>query len=270
MDYAAPELTTQPGNFSTAADMWSLGCITWELFTLGQEPNGTTKKLVQVEDGNPLTHAYKVQNLQPIAMDRIPQALQSSLMALLSVAPERRLSANAMKNCPYFSHGPVQTMRQLESLLEMDEAQQREFLKDLLPALSPFPESLLVSMVVPKLESLSQISDFAPFLLPCLLFIGEKIDSATFNSKVVPALVPMIVLSSPPDLVTTVYRILLDHRAMLLQKGDNTFKSKYLLPAFARCLSCGISVLQMPVLQSFDLILASCDKKRVKETLVPK
>ena len=31
MNYAAPELSTQPGNFTTAADMWSLGCMAYEL-----------------------------------------------------------------------------------------------------------------------------------------------------------------------------------------------------------------------------------------------
>lgn len=152
MNYAAPELSTQPGNFTCAADMWSLGCIIWELFSLGQEADGTTRKLVQVEDGNPLTHAYKVQNIHPIAMDRIPQMLQSSLNSLLSVNPGQRASAPALKNCPYFTHGPVQTMRQLDTLLQMDEDSQKAVLKDLLPALAPFPDYLLETMVLPKLE----------------------------------------------------------------------------------------------------------------------
>lgn len=151
MNYAAPELSTQPGNFTTAADMWSLGCLVWELFSLGQEPDGTTRKLVDVEDGNPLTHAYKVQNLLPIAMDRIPQLLQPNLSALLSVNPARRVTAEAMKNCDYFCRGPVQTMRELEGLLQLDEEQQMGVLKTLLPALEPFPDYLLTSMVLPKL-----------------------------------------------------------------------------------------------------------------------
>lgn len=152
MSYSAPELSTSPGNFTSATDMWSLGCIIWELFSLGQESNGTTFKLVHVEDGNPITHASIVQNLQPVTMDRIPQMLQSSLMSLLSVNPSQRASANALKNAPYFTHGPVQTMRELETLLEMDEEHQKEVLKDLLPALAPFPDYLLESMVLPKLE----------------------------------------------------------------------------------------------------------------------
>lgn len=152
MNYAAPELSTQPGNFTFASDMWSLGCLIWELFSLGQEADGTTRKLVHVEDGNPLTHAYKVQNIHPIAMDRIPQMLQSSLNSLLNVNPGHRASAAALKNCPYFTHGPVQTMNKLDKLLQMDEKEQEETLRDLLPALSPFPDYLLETMVLPKLE----------------------------------------------------------------------------------------------------------------------
>ena len=155
MNYAAPELSTQPGNFTCASDMWSLGCIVWELFSIGQEADGTTRKLVQVEDGNPLTHAYKVQNIHPIAMDRIPQMLQSSLNSLLSVNPGQRASATALKDCPYFTRGPVQTMHQLDNLLQMDEENQKAMLKDLLPALSPFPDYLLETMVLPKLEEVS-------------------------------------------------------------------------------------------------------------------
>lgn len=248
MNYAAPELSTQPGNFTTAADMWSLGCLVWELFSLGQEPDGTTRKLVDVEDGNPLTHAYKVQNLLPIAMDRIPQLLQPNLSALLSVNPARRVTAEAMKNCDYFCRGPVQTMRELEGLLQLDEEQQMGVLKTLLPALEPFPDYLLTSMVLPKLTELAHITDFAPYLLPCLLYIGEKVDAAVFNAKLVPAFVPMITLSSPPELVTTVYALFVGKLPLLLEKGDNAFKSKYLLPALGRCISCGIAQLQAPVL----------------------
>ena len=270
MNYAAPELSTQPGNFTTATDMWSLGCLLWELFSLGQEADGTTRKLVDVEDGNPQTHAYKVQNLLPIAMDRIPQLLQPNLTSLLSVNRDRRLTAEAMKNCRYFSHGPVQTMRQLDTLLEMDEESQKGVLKDLLPALSPFPDYLLTSMVLPKLTELSHISDFAPFLLPCLLYIAEKVDDTTFNSKVTPAFVPMVTISSPPELVTQIYEIFIGSLDMLLDKCDKTFKSKYLIPVLGRCISCGMKVLQDPVLSNIRKIVEQCEKSRIKEVLIPK
>ena len=93
-----------------------------------------------------------MQNVHPIAMDRIPQMLQSSLNSLLNVNPGQRASATALKNCPYFTHGPVQTMRQLDTLLQMDEENQKAVLKDLKPALAPFPDYLLETMVLPKLE----------------------------------------------------------------------------------------------------------------------
>lgn len=258
MDYASPELSTAPGNFSTASDMWSLGCLIWELFSLGQEEDGTTRKLVHVTDGNPATHAELVRNLQPIAMDRIPQMLQSSLMSLLNMNPSQRASATAMKNCPYFTHGPVQTMQQLETLLQLDEEHQKEVLKNLLPALAPFPEYLLESMVMPKLEEvsvdsfshsqLSQISDFAPFILPCVLYIAERAKPEVFNGTIVRTLEPMLQLTSPPELVTEVYHIFLGHLELLLEKGNDAFKSTSLLPMLGRCIQCGVKTLQLPVL----------------------
>ena len=248
MKYSAPELSTQPGNFSTTSDEWSLGCLIWELFSLGTEADGTTQKLVKVDDGNPLTHAYQVQNLQPIAMDRVPEMLHSCLTALLSLDPSRRPSAARVKDCPYFSRGPVQTMRQLENLLQMDETRQKEVLKNLQSSLVHFPTHLLVSMVIPKLAEVSNITDFASDLLPCLLFIGNKVDSTVFNTKIVPAMIPMITLSSPPELVTQCYSILLKQLDMILDKGDNTFKNKYFLPILGRCLNSGYKQLQLPVL----------------------
>lgn len=251
MNYSAPELSTQPGNFSTAADEWSLGCLIWELFSLGVEADGTTQKLVKVDDGNPLTHAYQVQNLLPIAMDRIPEMLHSCLTALLSLDPSRRPSAAQVKDCPYFSRGPVQTMRQLENLLQMDEMHQKEVLKNLQASLAHFPTHLLVSMVIPKLAEVSNITDFAGDLLPCLLFIGNKVDSTAFNTKIVPVMIPMITLSSPPELVTQCYTIFLKQLDMIFEKGDNTFKNKYVLPILGRCLNSGYKQLQLPVLQCF-------------------
>ena len=270
MNYSAPELSTAPGNFGSSADMWSLGCLLWEMFSLGLESDGTTRKLVSVPDGNPQTHSVLVRELQPIAMDRIPQMLQPNLMSLLSLNPDQRMTAEAMKNCRYFSHGPVQTMRQLETLLELDEEHQREVLKDLLPALSPFPDYLLVSMVLPKLSELSHISDFAPFLLPCLLYISENVDAELFNTKITPAIIPMITLSSPPELVTQIYQIFIGHLDLLLEKGDKTFKNKYLIPVLGRCISCGMKVLQQPIFDSIRKIVDNCDKARVKEVMIPK
>ena len=250
MNYAAPELSTQPGNFTNASDLWSLGCLIWELFSLGIEANGTTHKLINVEDGNPLTHAYKVQNLGAISMERIPEMLQPCLRNLLSIDPSYRQSAAAVKNCSYFSRGPVQTMRQLENLLQMDESHQKEVLKNLQSSLSDLPVNILESMVIPKLAEVSNISDFAVDLLPCLLFIGSKVDSSVFNKKVVPALTPIITITSPPELVTQLYIIFLKQVNMIFEKGDNEFKNKHLLTILSHSLSSGNKQLQMPVLKS--------------------
>ena len=266
MDYAAPELSMAPGNFSTSSDMWSLGCLIWELFSLGQEEGGTTRQLVHVTDGNPATHAELVRNLQPIAMDRIPQMLQNTLQSLLSLNPSQRAPATSVKNCPYFTHGPVQTMQQLETLLQLDEEHQKEVLKNLLPALAPFPEYLLESMVMSKLEEvrvdslshaqLSQISDFAPFILPCVLYIAERAKPEVFNGTIVRTLEPMLQLTSPPELVTEVYHIFLGHLELLLEKGNDAFKSTALLPMLGRCIQCGVKTLQLPVLHHMVRMMA--------------
>ena len=60
----------------------------------------------------------------------------------------------------------------------------------------------------------------------------------------------MVVLTSPPELVTQLYKIFLGHLDLLLDKSDNTFKNKYVLPMMGRCVSCGVKDLMTPVLNN--------------------
>ena len=80
----------------------------------------------------------------------------------------------------------------------------------------------------------------------------------------------MITLSSPPELVTQIYQIFIGHLDLLLEKGDKTFKNKYLIPVLGRCISCGMKVLQQPIFDSIRKIVDNCDKARVKEVMIPK
>ena len=103
---------------------------------------------------------------------------------------------------------------------------------------------------------LSQISDFAPFILPCVLYIAERAKPEVFNGTIVRTLEPMLQLTSPPELVTEVYHIFLGHLELLLEKGNDAFKSTALLPMLGRCIQCGVKTLQLPVLHHMVRMMA--------------
>lgn len=144
-------MTTEPCYFSYPADIWSFGCVSWELFTLGQKADGTTTKLVDIPDKNPLTHAYKVKSIFPLSLDNIPGLFQDTVRSELSLVPDMRVVVDGISKCKFFTSGPVHTMRTLETILEQSEEEQTSILSSLRAALEPFPTYLLSSMVLPKL-----------------------------------------------------------------------------------------------------------------------
>lgn len=73
---------------------------------------------------------------------------------MLEAEAARRPTVEAVLGCPYFTTGPVDTLRQLESLMQLDAEQQAGFLRHLPSRLAPFPPLLLRDFVLPPLRAL--------------------------------------------------------------------------------------------------------------------
>lgn len=269
-DYAAPEFTKNGGTASAASDLWSIGAIIWELFTLGSTSDGRITKLVDVSDGCASTHKEEVEDMGRVEVDKIPKELQATVHKYLSASAKSRGSLSLLQTCPLFSSGHVFTMKRLYSIMQMNEKEQREFLSELKTLIFPFPTHLLVSMVLPRLIEIANVSTFGPYVLPPLLFTCQYIDKVVFKRSVVPILIPLITLSSPPELVSEIYTCILSQFNFILDLSDEEFRSKYLLPMIGRSITCGIRSLQSRVLSMNDDIMVFFSKEDITESLLPR
>jgi len=210
--YAAPELTGAGGALayraSPAADAFALGCVAYELFA-GARDDGSAEPLLDVRDNSAATHAYRCAHalhgpggkLAPggPALARVPESLRAALSGLLAADPRARLDPSAFLQGPFFTTGPIRTLRVVERMLELEHAKQAEILAQLPPMLAPFPPRILRDMVLPPLTQVSRNPALAPFVLPSLLTVAEKLDSvAAFTRHVEPVLAPMLAVRRPP------------------------------------------------------------------------
>lgn len=135
-------------SYNSSSDMWSLGCLTWSLFTLGEKEDGSMTELIPVDDNNPLTHQYRSKAIFPLNLDHCPDVVKQPLRKLIEISPINRLTADEYLSTPFFDSGPVHTMKTIESLLEQDIDTQINVLSSLYKQLEPFPVSLLQTMIL--------------------------------------------------------------------------------------------------------------------------
>lgn len=124
--YRAPEILLGAKEYSTAVDMWSVGCIFAEL--LLKEPLFEAKGEIELLSmifkllGPPTTHSWPDYHTLPLAKTislpppQLPQLQQKFhyitaagvdlLSRLLTYDPERRISATEALKHPYFSESP--------------------------------------------------------------------------------------------------------------------------------------------------------------------
>ncbi|CAA7266590.1 unnamed protein product [Cyclocybe aegerita] len=125
--YRAPEILLGATTYSTAIDMWSVGCIFAEL--LLKEPlfqaHGELELLSMIFKllGPPTNHSWPSYSSLPLAktislpspqphqfrqkFSYLSSAGLDLLMALLTYDPERRITAEDALDHPYFSSGPL-------------------------------------------------------------------------------------------------------------------------------------------------------------------
>ena len=247
--------------------MFSLGVIAWELFRPLQ-PDGSTQRLLDVVDRNPLTHQYKVQQLGQTPYDGVPPTLQHPLRMLLDANAVNRPQAEQFLRCPFFESGPVKMMRFLRALPEKDQGTQAQFLAQLPPHFEPFPARLLRDQVLPPLLLLAKNQALAPFVLPCLLQMAEKLEPAEFVAHLGKPLLPLINNSAHAQCTVTV----LARLPMLMVKAapDAEYKSKFLEPLLLRALDTPNSEQQNMALKQLVDVAPHLNYSALKAQVLPR
>ena len=266
LSYCAPELVTEPRQFSSSADMFSLGLVIYELYG-SLNPDGTRSPVLDIQDSNPMSHGYKVQSLHPIHFpSSVPPTLHNTIRSLVSVQPTQRPEPRAFLASQFFDTGPIKTLRTLQCLVEHDPAQQAKFLQGLTEQLGTFPHRVLRDMVIPGLQSVSINSQLTPFVITPLLKIVEILDKPSFGYMIAPMLAPLLALTEPVQCML----MFATNLNVIIPKADDAFIRDHVVPMLCRCLDSSVPEILDTVLNKIVDQANLFEYRILKQTILPR
>ncbi|GLD96522.1 hypothetical protein PINS_up005205 [Pythium insidiosum] len=266
LEYCAPELVTEPRQFSSSADMFSLGLLVYELF-VPPRADGGRNPVLDVRDGNKMTHAYKVNSMHPITFPAsVPVPLQNTIRSLLSVQPSQRPEARTFLASPFFDSGPIKTLRTLQSLVEQDPAAQAKFLNALPEAIEGFSPRVLRDMVLPGLQAVVINKAVAPFVITPLLKIVAKIDKITFANHVAPMMIPLLAITEPVQCML----MFVSELETLVPKAEDTYIRDHIVPMLCRALDSTVPEILDTVLNKIVDQASLFEYRILKQVILPR
>ncbi|GAB9475613.1 Scy1 protein kinase [Globisporangium polare] len=266
LEYCAPELVTEPRLFSSSADMFSLGLLVYELF-VPPRADGGRNPVIDVRDGNPMTHGYKVQSLHPITFPpSIPVSLHNTIRALLSLQPAQRPEARMFLASQFFDSGPIKTLRTLQSLVEQDPASQAKFLTTLPEAIDGFSPRVLRDMVIPGLQSVVINKAVAPFVITPLLKIVAKVDKHIFGHSIAPMLIPLLAMTEPVQCML----MFVSELEVLIPKAEDGYIRDHIVPMLCRALDSTVPEILDTVLNKIVDQASLFEYRILKQVILPR
>ncbi|DBA02167.1 TPA: hypothetical protein N0F65_004802, partial [Lagenidium giganteum] len=266
LEYCAPELVTEPRLFNSSADMFSLGLLVFELF-VPPRADGGRNPVLDVRDGNKMTHGYKISTLHPITFPpQVPVALHNTIRALLSVQPTQRPEARTFLASQFFDSGPIKTLRTLQSLVEQDPASQARFLQALPDAIDGFSVRVLRDMVIPGLQAAVINKQVAPFAITPLLKIVGKVDKHTFSYSIAPMMIPLLAITEPVQCMLMFVSAL----ETLIPKAEDGYIRDHIVPMLCRALDSTVPEILDTVLNKIVDQASLFEYRILKQTILPR
>lgn len=266
LEYCAPEVVTEPRQFNSGADMFSLGLLVYELFVPARADGGRNPVL-DVRDANTMTHGYKVQSLHPIAFpSSVPVPLQNTIRSLLDLDPAKRLEPRAFLASPFFDSGPIKTLRTLQSLVEQDPASQAKFLTTLPAEIDGFSPRVLRDMVIPGLQSVVINKAVAPFVITPLLKIVGKVDKITFSNSIAPMMIPLLAITEPVQCML----MFVSELETLVPKAEDGYIRDHIVPMLCRALDSTVPEILDTVLNKIVDQASLFEYRILKQVILPR
>lgn len=266
LEYCAPELVTEPRLFSSSADMFSLGLLVYELF-VPPRADGGRNPVIDVRDGNPMTHGYKVQSMHPITFPpSIPVSLHNTIRSLLSLQPTQRPEARMFLASPFFDSGPIKTLRTLQGLVEQDPASQAKFLTTLPEAIDGFSPRVLRDMVIPGLQSVVINKAVAPFVITPLLKIVAKVDKHIFGHSIAPMLIPLLAMTEPVQCML----MFVSELEVIIPKAEDGYIRDHIVPMLCRALDSTVPEILDTVLNKIVDQASLFEYRILKQVILPR
>jgi SCY1-like protein 2 len=285
LDYMAPEVVFL-NSISPAADMFSLGCLIYELFWLSSSsslsslsnvsPN-SPKKLINVM-GNVDNYRRAVEDLVPLNMDHIPHGLRHSLESLLATDSNERPTAEDLLKTDYFNDTAVKILQYLSHVNEHDDRSKADFLKGLKVALGTmtFSTRLLETKILPPLLAELRNTILIPLILPNLFLIAEMLEknanqtnppkNGTFATMIYPAIAPLSVIAEPFQIVV----ILLQKLEFMSKRISEQAISRSLAPMACLALDHTNGAVVVLALKELLPLLPFFDHETIRASLSPR
>ncbi|TMW57020.1 hypothetical protein Poli38472_002945 [Pythium oligandrum] len=266
LEYCAPEIVTEPRQFNSSADMFSLGLLVFELF-VPPRADGGRNPVLDVRDGNKMTHSYKVNSMHPITFpSSVPTSLQNTIRSLLAVQPSQRPEARAFLASQFFDSGPIKTLRTLQSLVEQDPAAQAKFLNSLGEEIEGFSTRVLRDMVIPGLQSVVINKAVAPFVITPLLKIVAKVDKITFNNSIAPMMIPLLNITEPVQCML----MFVSELEVLVPKAEDGYIRDHIVPMLCRALDSTVPEILDTVLNKIVDQASLFEYRILKQVILPR
>lgn len=266
LEYCAPELVTEPRQFTSSADMFSLGLLLFELF-VPPRADGGRNPVLDVRDGNKMTHAYKVNSMHPITFPpSVPVSLHNTIRSLLAVQATQRPEARTFLASQFFDSGPVKTLRTLQSLVEQDPASQAKFLNGLTEEIDGFSPRVLRDMVIPGLQAVVINKAVAPFVITPLLKIVAKVDKITFSHHIAHMMTPLLAITEPVQCML----MFVSDLEVLVPKAEDGYIRDHIVPMLCRALDSTVPEILDTVLNKIVDQASLFEYRILKQVILPR
>ena len=234
LEYTSPELTKNGDRVAApACDVFSLGCVLWEVFTGSKALQGCD---------NLYGHRSACSRLQQLDPSQLPSLVRDAVSRSLAVHPQSRLDAAALRGCPLFHAPAVAALKELDALPSRDPSLAAAFLGNLTSMLDSgadveyrecFTDRTLLIVVLPSLDACvrAQPKLCAP-AAPALLACAARLDARAFRKSIQPILERFLVDAAGPQAVLAV----VEHATLLLDRADASWAAKRVVDALARAL----------------------------------
>ena len=235
LEYTSPELTKTGDRVAApACDVFSLGCVLWEVFTGSKALQGCD---------NLYGHRSACSRLQQLDPSQLPSLIRDAVSRSLAVHPQSRLDAAALRGCPLFHAPAVAALKELDALPSRDPSLAAAFLGNLTSMLDAqkadveyrecFTDRTLLIVVLPSLDACvrAQPKLCAP-AAPALLACAARLDARAFRKSIQPILERFLVDAAGPQAVLAV----VEHATLLLDRADASWAAKRVVDALARAL----------------------------------
>eukprot|EP00042_Codosiga_hollandica_P050829 m.616157 g.616157 ORF g.616157 m.616157 type:complete len:1187 (-) comp58165_c0_seq2:95-3655(-) len=244
------------------SDMYTLGHLIFSCFNNGSNMFEAHSNTSTYQSHLEKLHTYATSD----KFNRIPESLQDAVRALLRVNGRERPTAEVFVTAQFFNSTPVLALRFLTSLFDKDEMKKSQFMKALPKTLGSVSKRVLHKRVLPILVEECRIPAMAPFVLPCVLIIGDDATATEFDTIIFPCLVPLFSMYDNVQIM----QIFLYKMDLLLAKTNAAKMQEHVLPLVYKALespSVTIQEMSVTVVPSF---MNAMDYSTMKNSVIPR